>query len=67
MKKLELLEVRLEDLGNAPPSAGTEIVLCGVRYQVLHVTPPPGRSPRWRKNKAAARSELWRMLVRTAT
>ncbi len=45
MKKVELLELRLEDLGHVPPSVGMELVFRGVRYLVLHVT-PPGRSPR---------------------
>jgi hypothetical protein len=67
MKSVDLLDVSLDDLGNVPPTVGAEIVLSGVRYQVLHVKPPQARSPRPRKNSAAARSDLWRVLVRTVS
>jgi hypothetical protein len=58
LKKLELLEVRLKELGQVPTIVGMELDFRGVRYQVLQATTPPERSPHWHKNNTTALWEL---------
>jgi hypothetical protein len=64
MARVELMAVSLEELGGAAPTPGAEVVLRGVRYRVLSVTPPKGQlSPRGRP-RDEARARRWKLLLR---
>ena len=64
MARVELMAVSLEELGGTAPTPGAEVVLGGVCYRVLSVTPPQGRlSPRGRP-RDEARAGAWKLLLR---
>ena len=67
MKKVNLIAVSLEDLDGEPPRAGFEVVLGGVRYQVLRATPVPerrrGRTMRRGRSQALDEPARWKLLV----
>jgi len=63
MKNVDLIEVSLDELGGMPPEAGAEVVLKGVRYHVLGVTPPKGQPPQWSRKRAAGQAGEWKLLL----
>ena len=56
--RVGLIAVSLEGLG------GVEVVLGGVRYRVLCVTPPKGRPSPWDRKCDEARADKWKLLLR---
>lgn len=65
MKNVDLIEVTQEELGSVTPAAGTEIVLRGIRYRVVNVTPPKIRSSRWKGTRSGTQQQTWKLLVQT--
>jgi len=63
LKKVELIEVSLEELGGEQPTAGIEVTICGVRYRIMEVKPPKTRSSKWRRRKPEEVEPKWRLLV----
>ncbi len=63
MKKVELIEATLEELGGEQPTAGIEVTIRGACYRVLEVKPPKTRSTKWRQRKAEEEEPKWRLLV----
>ena len=64
MKKVELIEVTLEELGGEQPTAGIEVPIRGVRYRIMEVKPPKTRSTKWRRRKPEDEEQKWRLLVK---
>jgi hypothetical protein len=58
MARVELIAVRLEELGATAPTPGAEVVLGGVCYPLLSVTSPKGRP------RDEARAGRWKLLPR---
>jgi hypothetical protein len=65
MKSVDLIEASVDELGGVVPTAGAEVVLGGVRYQVLHVIPPRERSSRRGVKRAGDLQARWKLLVQT--
>jgi len=63
LKKLELIEVTLDELGGEQPAAGIEVTVRDIRYRVMDVKPPKTRSSKWRRRKAEEVEQKWRLLV----
>jgi hypothetical protein len=64
MARIDLIAVNLEALGGTAPTPGAEVVLGGVCYRVLSVTPPKERpAPRGRP-RDEARAGAWKLLLR---
>jgi hypothetical protein len=62
MKNVTLIEVTSEELGNAQPSVGTEILIRNVSYRIMGVKPPKNGSSGWRR-RASRRERTWQLMV----
>ena len=63
MKKLTLLEVTPDDLMDQQPTAGTEVLIAGVRYRVLNVKALKGRRSKWGGRPVEEQEERYQLLV----
>jgi len=63
LKKVELIEVTLEELGGEQPTAGIEVTIRGVRYRIMDAKPPKTRSSKWKRRKPEEVAQKWRLLV----
>jgi hypothetical protein len=66
MARVGLIAMSLEELGRVAPRPGAEVVLGGVRYRVLCVTPPKGRPSPWGRKCDEARADKWKLLLRVS-
>lgn len=61
LKKVELIEATLDELGGEQPVAGIEVTIRGVRYRIMDAKPPKTRSTKWRRRKAEEEEPKWRL------
>jgi hypothetical protein len=64
MARVEFIAVSLEELGGTAPTPGAEVVLQGVCYRVLSVTPPKGWPSPQGQPRDEARAGAWKLLLR---